>query len=136
MAVTAAATCFINEPNFLPRILKLHFTFFTSKLDVPSTKSISLIFTSFIINDFTDSKRSFISASTGIINFCNGCLTIIFIFLRSANPIEDTFCANSMRVSNSLSITVSSQTGKSARWTEATWSRPVVAIKSIYNLSA
>ena len=56
------ATPFIIFPNFLPMVLKLHFTFFTSIFE-PSTKSSSLTLTSFIISSLTASICRFCSSS-------------------------------------------------------------------------
>ena len=62
---------------------------------------------------------------------CSGWRTLMFTLRRRASTMDVMSWAICMRASNSLSTNASSHTGNFARWTEATLSRPVTAIKSM-----
>ena len=126
----AAAIPFIIFPNFLPMVLKLHFTFFT-RTPWPSTNFSSFTLTSFIIRSFTASIwRCWLSSMAGTMMACNGWRTLMFTLRRRASTIDVIFCAIAILSSRSASMTLSSNSGYVARCTEHTLSRPVAFVRS------
>ena len=111
-----AATPFISLPNFLPIVLKLHFTFLT-RIPCPSTNFSSLTLTSLKIRSLTASMYRFCSSVAGTMMLCRGWRTLMFTLRRRARTIEVIFWAISIRASRSLSIRLSSVTGNVSRWT-------------------